>query len=291
MLKTELLKNRLTGSWKQDMKIVFFDIDGTLYYRGDRRKIPESTLKAIRQLQADGNLAVICTGRCMSCIEPYIQDIGFDGYIAGCGTHIIHRGRDLWYQVLDREFVRQMDRLCREEQVMAVFEGSRFLYVDEPGQPGETLEFYRFYRQFYEGKVRPVDYGADDICKLTVRVNHGGESCTSEERITAKKKRVMEFAVSAGMEALDKGGSVEIFPADCGKGTGIRRFLTLTGYSDADTYAFGDGVNDITMMEQVDFGVALGHADPELVRVCCFETDDLYEDGIYKACRKFHLIS
>lgn len=273
------------------MKIVFFDIDGTLYYRGDRRGIPKSTLDAIRQLRAEGNQALICTGRCMSCIEPYIQNIGFDGYIAGCGTHIIHRGRELWYQVLDREFIRQMDRLCKEEQVMPVFEGSRFLYVDEPGWTGETLEFYRFYKQFYEGKVRAVDYDADDICKLTVRMDHVDGDCISQADISAKKKRIASFAASAGMEALDKGRSVEIFPAECGKGRGIRRFLTLTGYLDADTYAFGDGVNDITMMEQVDFGVALGHADPELVRVCCYETDDLYEDGIYKACRKFHLIS
>ncbi|MDD7388602.1 MAG: HAD hydrolase family protein [Lachnospiraceae bacterium] len=278
-----------------NMKIVFFDIDGTLYYRGDRRGIPQSTLEAIRQLQADGNQAVICTGRCMSCIEPYIQNIGFDGYIAGCGTHIIHRGRELWYQVLDREFIRRMNRLCREEQMMPVFEGSRYLYVDEPEQPGETLEFYRFYKRFYEGKVRPVDCEADDICKLTVRLNPWDEKGTSEQAYissdTAGKERIMSLAFSAGMEALDKGSSVEIFPAECGKGAGIRRFLTLTGYAEADTYAFGDGINDITMMEQVDFGVALGHADPELVNVCFCETDDLYEDGIYNACRRLHLIS
>ncbi|MGN0292790.1 MAG: HAD-IIB family hydrolase [Lachnospiraceae bacterium] len=273
------------------MKIVFFDIDGTLYYRGDRRKIPGSTLEAIRRLQEDGNLAVICTGRCMSCIEPYIQNIGFDAYIAGCGTHIIHRGRELWYQVLDHEFIRQMDRLCREEHIMPIFEGSRFLYVDRPDHPGETREFYDFYRRFYKERVRPVDREADDVCKLTVRLNPAEGYFAAEESVFVKKKRVAAFAEAAGMEVLDKGSSLEIFPADCGKGEGIRRFLTLTGYSDADTYAFGDGINDITMMQQVDFAVALGHAHPELVKVCCYETDDLYEDGIYNACRKLHLIS
>lgn len=273
------------------MKIVFFDIDGTLYYRGDRRKIPGSTVEAIRQLQADGNLAVICTGRCMSCIEPYIQNIGFDGYIAGCGTHIIYGSSELWYQVLSREFIRQMDRLCKEEHMMPVFEGSRFLYVDEPDHPGETREFYDFYRRFYKDRVRSVDYEADDICKLTVRLDQESTYGILGESVPVKKKRAALLAEAAGMEVLDKGSSLEIFPADCGKGKGIRRFLTLTGYLDADTYAFGDGINDITMMEQVDYGVALGHADPELVRVCFYETDDLYEDGIYNACRKLHLIS
>lgn len=253
--------------------------------------IPESTLDAIRSLQKDGNMAVICTGRCMSCIEPYIQDIGFDGYIAGCGTHIIYRNRELWYQVLDREFIRKMDLLCKQEKVMPVFEGSRFLYVDEEDCSGETLEFYRFYRQFYIGKVRPVDYDAQDICKLTVRLNPDEGEEDPRQSADIRKARVRVFAEAYGMEVLDKGRSLEIYPASCGKGEGIRRFLTLTGLTDADTYAFGDGVNDITMMKQVDFGVALGHAAPELVQVCCYKTDDLYEDGIFKACKKLNLIS
>ncbi len=273
------------------MKIVFFDIDGTLYYRGDRRRIPQSTLDAIRSLQADGNMAVICTGRCMSCIEPYIRNIGFDGYIAGCGTHIIFQDRELWYQVLDREFIRKMDLLCKQEKVMPVFEGSAFLYVDEEDCWGENLDFYRFYKRFYIGRVRPVDYDARDICKLTVRLNSDQVEMDSESGTDGKKEHLRVFAEAYGMEVLDKGRSLEIYPASCGKGEGIRRFLTLTGFTGADTYAFGDSVNDITMMEQVDFGVALGHASPELLQVCCYETDDLYEDGIYKACKKLNLIS
>jgi hypothetical protein len=266
------------------MKIVFFDIDGTLYYREDPRRIPQSTINVIKQLQEDGNMAVICTGRCMSCIESYIQDVGFDGYIAGCGTHIIYQGRELWYQVLDRDFIRQMDQLCKEEQLVPIFEGSRYLYVDEKDCSGETMRFYRFYEEFYKGKLRPVDYNADDVCKLTVRLN-------PEQDTDKKKNRIRQFSESAGMNVLDKGRSLEIYPKESGKGTGIKRFLALTGYSEAATYAFGDGINDIAMMEQVDYGVALGHAHPELIQVCCHETDDLYDDGIYKACKMLKVIS
>lgn len=273
------------------MKIVFFDIDGTLYDRGDPRKVPQSALFAIRKLQEEGNLAIICTGRCMSCIEPYIQDIGFDGYIAGCGTHIIYQGQELWYQTLSKDTIRELNDLCKREGAMPVFEGSCYLYVDEAGCTGSNLEFFRFYERFYEGKVRPVDIRADDICKMTVRLNPDPEGIAPEQRAAAKKQRITGCSEMLGMAVLDKGRSLEIFPKGSGKGEGIRRFLTLTGYLQADTYAFGDGINDITMMEQVDCSVALGHSHPGLLRVCSYETDDLYDDGIYKACKKLHLIS
>lgn len=227
----------------------------------------------------------------MSCVEPYIQNIGFDGYIAGCGTHIIFHGQDLWYQTLSQEVIRELDLLCKGEGIMPVFEGSRYLYVDSERCTGSNLRFFRFYERFYAGKVKPVDDQADDICKLTVRLNPQSEETSQEQSMAARKQKIISGSEKLGMAVLDKGGSLEIFPKESGKGEGIRRFLTLTGYSQASTYAFGDGINDITMMEQVDFGVALGHAHPGLLKVCCYETDDLYEDGIYKACIKLNLIS
>lgn len=291
MISSVYWTKKENGSQYEIMKIVFFDIDGTLYDREDPRRIPQSTLLAIRKLQEEGNLAIICTGRCMSCIEPYIQNIGFDGYIAGCGTHIIYRGQELWYQVLSKDMIRELDILCKREETMPVFEGSSYLYVDEAGCSGSNLKFYRFYERFYEGKVRPVDYQASDVCKMTVRLNPDSKGISPEQSAAAKKKRITICSERMGMAVLDKGRSLEIFPQGSGKGEGIQRFLTLTGYLQADTYAFGDGINDITMMEQVNFGVALGHAHPGLLKVCSYETDDLYDDGIYKACRKLNLIS
>ena len=67
-------------------KIVFFDIDGTIYRYGE--PIPNDTLEAIKSLKQNGHLAIICTGRTKSMIFPEILEIGFDGIIAGAGTYV-----------------------------------------------------------------------------------------------------------------------------------------------------------------------------------------------------------
>ena len=79
----------------KDRKLVFFDIDGTLI-DGPTHQIPQSAVEAIRKLRENGHLAFINTGRTLVSIEPRIREIGFDGLVCGCGTHIYYEGETLF---------------------------------------------------------------------------------------------------------------------------------------------------------------------------------------------------
>ena len=68
-----------------DTKIVFFDIDGTIY--SYEKGIPKDTAKAIELLKANGHIPVICTGRTKCMIYPDFINLGFDNIIAGAGTY------------------------------------------------------------------------------------------------------------------------------------------------------------------------------------------------------------
>ena len=68
-------------------KIAFFDIDGTLTSEIDG-SIPQSAITAIRKARANGNLMFLNTGRCIQNVEPRFQEVGFDGFVCGCGTDI-----------------------------------------------------------------------------------------------------------------------------------------------------------------------------------------------------------
>lgn len=67
-------------------KIIFFDIDGTLVPDGDSGTVPESTKEAIKKVRENGHLTFINTGRTFINVNPNIKELGFDGYLCGCGT-------------------------------------------------------------------------------------------------------------------------------------------------------------------------------------------------------------
>ena len=67
-------------------KMLFFDIDGTLVAEGTHY-LPQSAVNAIRKAEKWA-FGVINTGRTRFSIDDFLEEIGFDGYVCGCGTAI-----------------------------------------------------------------------------------------------------------------------------------------------------------------------------------------------------------
>ena len=69
-------------------KVIFFDIDGTIVTEDEQALIPESTVRAIKKARENGNYTFINTGRTIFNVQDRIKNLGFDGFLCGCGTYI-----------------------------------------------------------------------------------------------------------------------------------------------------------------------------------------------------------
>ena len=58
-----------------------------------------------------------------------------------------------------------------------------------------------------------------------------------------------------------------------------------------DGWAFGDSENDIELLQAAGTGVAVGNAMEETKQAADYVTDDIWHDGIYKACEALGLFS
>jgi Cof subfamily protein (haloacid dehalogenase superfamily) len=84
--------------------------------------------------------------------------------------------------------------------------------------------------------------------------------------------------------------SCDVLPKGGSKAEGIKRLIEATGLSMEDVYAFGDGLNDIEMLEQAGVGVAMGNAVNEAKQVSDFITDDVDHNGLSKALYEVGLL-
>ena len=80
-------------------KLIFFDIDGTLW--DEHMHIPASTITTLKKLQSNGHKIFLCSGRAKSNIkDPRLVGIGFDGIVAACGNHIEVDGKVIYENIL-----------------------------------------------------------------------------------------------------------------------------------------------------------------------------------------------
>lgn len=80
-------------------------------------------------------------------------------------------------------------------------------------------------------------------------------------------------------------GQIIIEPAD--KYKGILEMVHLLKGNEKDIVVFGDGLNDISMIDQAPLGIAMGNAIDEVKAVANFITKRNDDDGIEYACRHF----
>ena len=74
------------------------------------------------------------------------------------------------------------------------------------------------------------------------------------------------------------------------KATAIEVILDKLGLKPENAVAFGDGLNDIEMLQTVGCGVAMGNAHEELKKHADYVAKPVYEDGVYHACKDLGLI-
>lgn len=261
-------------------KILFFDIDGTLL-PSNPYTVPDSAKKALKKSQENGHLTFINTGRTFSMLPQELLELGFDGYVCGCGSQIYMHGELLHSSTLSHEMSVKVVEMMRQCKVSAFLE--------------------QHHRLLYDSKT---DYGTKDTEKLKSLFELTDLNSFSEEEAasyTLAKALILihDFSDQETFEKFCEDNFVcfkhtsrawEITQKEYSKATGIEFLLNHLGLSVDDSYAFGDSVNDLSMLKYAGTSVAMGNSMKEILPYCDYQTADILEDGIYKALEHFELI-
>ena len=82
----------------------------------------------------------------------------------------------------------------------------------------------------------------------------------------------------------------DITAQDANKGNGLLDIIARQGISIDETMAFGDGGNDMSIIQKAGIGVAMGNAVEALKRRADFVTKGIDEDGVAYAMEELGLI-
>ncbi|MBO4299143.1 MAG: HAD hydrolase family protein [Clostridia bacterium] len=257
---------------------VFFDYDGTLTDGPEGvNETTEATRRAVARLRENGYLAVLDTGRAM-CYADH-SGVEFDGMITSNGTHAMVRGEVVLDQPIDGE---ALGRLMARLDGMGIYYG-----IDNPekcyARDLNEATFIRWLRTFSISPAvfrplppdgRPIGY------KLSVLYHTMDEV----ERLRAEFGGLFSFDCHNGYPCVD------VTARTASKGRGVQAVIGRFGLPLENTYAFGDGANDIDMLRSVGHAVAMGRHAQELDAICEFVTKRVRDEGIEFGLKRYGLI-
>ncbi|MBQ8951322.1 MAG: HAD-IIB family hydrolase [Eubacterium sp.] len=261
------------------MNILFFDIDGTLITTDGTRFFPEDAKEAIRKARDNGNLCFINTGRVYANVDDFIRDVGFDGYVCGCGSYIRLHDEVLYHKKTEQSICREIAYKCREFGIHALFEYTDYTCIDYTMNSPERDKLVRYFSEGNKKLITDIDSSEFIFDKFS-----GWYYPDS---------RLSDFRnyISAYFDYIDREGNFcELQPIGHSKASGIEFLLDYFDMQVDNSYVFGDGNNDLQMMRYAGHSVCMRNGSEEALKTAEYITESVTDGGIAGALKHYGLI-
>ncbi len=251
-------------------KLIFCDIDGTILDRSrGMDSISEKTRYAINELKKTDHV-VIASGRCKGLLSKEILGIEPGGFILCNGAYCEMDGKRIYAQSFSREQIEKITEIPVANGGFYILETLDEMYVDSlTSRP--FLTFLDNWGKALTGFEEVRDLDQDYHIAMIGFENE--EQCRKTEK---------ELGPYVDLARHNKHHSYDVNIPGISKGNGVRAIIDYLQIPFEDTYCFGDGINDLEMLEEVAHPVIMENANPALKGRGFEETADVLDDGFYE---------
>lgn len=259
------------------IKAIFFDIDGTLV-SFDTHAIPTSAQQALELCKAKGIKLFVATGRPPKVINN-LNGLTFDGTLSMNGS-LCYEGSST-KNIIHKDPISREDTTCFSRVLTAhrecgaiIADASDIYICNRNEKVEEALSLLRF-------PVLP-DIEPEDIASIEMYQISPFFSTNEEVLYLCELKECESHRWYPTFTDMVRKGS--------SKQRGIDEVLKYYKIELSETMSFGDGGNDICMLEHTAIGVAMGNANEEVKACADYITSHIDEDGVRNALKHYGVI-
>lgn len=258
------------------VKAIFFDIDGTLISK-TQKQISDNVVAAFKQLRKKGIKLFIASGRHALEIEELgiNQKFIFDGYLTLNGGYCFNQEGIIYKNPIDHDDVCKVVEYVTKHNLACSFVESDDLYIN-------LINDYVIEAQAAINTSLPP---VKDITRAKHHDVYQIDPFINEQEIIALVGLLKKCKHTRWHD-----GAYDIIPKFGGKQEGIKAMIDHYGIKQEETMAFGDGHNDIDMLEYVGIGVCMANGHQDTLKCADYVTDSVEDDGIVTALKHFDLI-
>ena len=261
--------------------LMLTDLDGTLLR--DDKSLSPGNLDALERTAAQGCQIVVATGRLLRAIPQFLLELPFLRYfVLMNGAKVLDRetGEVLYRCEIPLETAKKVFDLMEPlDCTVDCFQNDRGImarsYYDR-------LDYYipdPISRIMAQGNREPVDdlweavkAGGDTVQKIQMYFPHLD--------LRPKVAALLLQKVPELVSAVSMPGNLELNARNATKGIALTKLCAALDIDPLDTIAFGDGTNDVSMLQAAGVGVAMANAAPETLAAADLVAPSNQEDGV-----------
>lgn len=270
------------------IKLVAIDIDGTLI--NDQLEVTPKTVAAIKKATKAGVKIVLCTGRPMTGVRPFIHQLGLENLsdeyvIAYNGGLALATNGDILvnYTVSFKDYLA-LEMFCLEHDVKSIIESRDYIYTTN--QDISPIAVHESGLVFMPMRYRSLDrLGAmkDDLVIGKVMMTDNKE-VLDRAQAALPEELVQRFRIVRSEDYY-----LEFVNKQAGKGPTLDALANHLGFKPSEVMAIGNAQNDESMIKYAGTGVAMGNAISSTVKAADIQVADNNHDGVAEAIDKYVL--
>ena len=263
-----------------DIKLAAIDLDGTLL--SDRKSLCSGADETIINANKNGLHIIPITGRPYYGIPKCVKELGVsDYYITSNGAQIIDAKteKSIYSLTLSNEKTRAVMEILRS--FSCIFEP----FCDGVGYSEQHI--YDFYMERFKGTpLEEYFVSSRKICSGYDEIFSDSSKCADEFFVTCPDEETRSRLI----DEVEKLGNIqfcthrdkflEISEKGADKGSALKYICARLGLDISQTIAFGDGENDILLLEAAGIGVAMENAEPRLKKHADIIAKSNNENGV-----------
>ena len=272
------------------VKLIALDLDGTLL--NSRKELTPACRDALDRAAAAGIEIVPTTGRFFDGMPECIRTLPYLRYaITINGAQVADIRKDKVVYRAELPHTQAVDIMRMLDELPVIYD----CYQDNWGWMNRDMwERCGDYvpNEHYYKMVRELRTPVDDLKQVLMERGRGVQKIqffTHDMPLRARLLSEMEgqydsIAVSTSVE-----NNVEINNANAHKGAAILKLAEYLGIAQGETAAFGDGLNDLSMIEAAGAGIAMENAHPDVKAHANFITASCDADGVAVGIERYCL--
>lgn len=269
-----ILHSLLLPVWPQ-IRAIAVDLDGTVLT--SKPALSEGVRTSLQAVLTSGREVIICTGRSPASAEPYRKAIGAEGPMVFWNGAIVAQTPGLQpihqYTLDSAALLPVFDYAYYKKIYLHCFTEDGNLYCQEP-LPEREIYFQR----------TGLYAKATDMQELLSSAQGGpvvkAMAIAEPEVLTKLEAKIRQLTGDAFYLTRSQYNFLEILAHKANKGAGLTKVMALRNLKPSQVIAFGDGENDIPLLQAVDWPVAMAGGSPLLPPYALGTAPSADEDGL-----------